>query len=203
MPGYIPYCPYTRHPSATGRWSAPDLAHARRLIAESGTAGQPVAVTLTPGQAGEKPVAVYVVGLLRELGYRARLRATDTNNAIDNANHAPQLNIDVWGADVPSPSDWLTLQLSCAEWRPPAAVTNHAEFCDPALDRTTAEAAQLQATDPVAADRFWAKADREATNQAPWLTMVSFLGIDTVAPRVGDYQSVPTFGALLDQLWVH
>jgi hypothetical protein len=32
--------------------------------------------------------------------------------------------------------------------------------------------------------------------------MVSFLGIDTVAPRVGDYQAVPTYGALLDQLWV-
>jgi peptide/nickel transport system substrate-binding protein len=55
----------------------------------------------------------------------------------------------------------------------------------------------------VAADRLWAEADREATDEAPWLTMISYLGIDTVSPRVGDYQYVPTFGALLDELWVH
>src|SRR5712691_5969644 len=31
--GYRRYCPYTRNPQADGRWTAPDLAWARRLIA--------------------------------------------------------------------------------------------------------------------------------------------------------------------------
>jgi YVTN family beta-propeller protein len=191
MPGYVPYCPYTRHPSAAGRWSAPDLARARRLIAASGTTGQSVTVTLySPSQPQAKPIAPYVVRLLRELGYRARLLVTDSSLV------APQFNINSYSADVPSPSEWLTLQLSCA-------LDNLAEFCDRTLDRTAAAAAQLQTTDPVAADRLWAKADREATNQAPWLTMVSFRGVDTVSPRVGDWQYVPTVGAVLDQLWLH
>ena len=202
MPGYIPYCPYTSHPSAAGRWSTPDLARARQLIAASGTTGRSVTVMTYPSPGGE-PVAAYVVRLLRELGYRARLRVTDNHAILASAHQDVQLFIDSWAANVPSPSEWLTLQLSCAEWHPPAAVINHAHFCDPALDRTAAEAAQLQATDPVAADRLWAKADRQATDQAPWLMMVSYLGIDTVSPRVGDYQYVPTFGALLDQLWLH
>jgi peptide/nickel transport system substrate-binding protein len=42
IPGYVPYCPYTRDPSPSGRWSGPDLARARRLIAASGTRGDPV-----------------------------------------------------------------------------------------------------------------------------------------------------------------
>jgi YVTN family beta-propeller protein len=203
MPGYAPYCPYTRHPSTTGRWSAPDLARARRLIAVSGTAGIVVSVTVTPSQPAGRPVAAYVVRLLRALGYRARLYLAGTNTVLDDTSQDPQLNINSSYADVPSPSEWLTVQLSCAEWQPPTATVNHAEFCDRTLDQTAGAAAQLQTTDPVAADRLWAKADREATNRAPRLTMVSFSGIDTVSPRVGDYQYVPTFGALLDRLWVH
>jgi len=203
MPGYIPSCPYTSHPSTAGRWTAPDLTRARRLIAASGTAGMVVTVTLTPSQPAGRPIATYVVQLLRELGYRARLYVTHSNGVLDNPGGAPQLNINTVYANVPSPSEWLTVQLSCAEWQPPTATVNHAEFCDRTLDRTTAAAAQLQTTDPVAADRLWAKADRDATNKAPWLTMVSFSGIDTVSPRVGDYQYIPTFGALLDRLWVH
>ena len=140
--------------------------------------------------------------MLRELGYHARLHVTSNQALLAGAHQNQQLFIDSWFAGIPSPSEWLTLQLSCAEWHPPAAVINHAQFCDPVLDRTASEAARLQATNPAAADRLWAKADREATNQAPWLMMVSFRGVDTVSPRVGDYQYVPTFGALLDQLWV-
>ena len=38
FPGYEPYCPYTLNPGT--KWSAPDLARAKQLVAESGTAGQ-------------------------------------------------------------------------------------------------------------------------------------------------------------------
>jgi ABC-type transport system substrate-binding protein len=41
--GFSPYCPYTAG-RARGGWIAPDLARARRLIAESGTAGATVVV---------------------------------------------------------------------------------------------------------------------------------------------------------------
>jgi YVTN family beta-propeller protein len=200
MAGYVPYCPYTSHPSAAGRWTAPDLARAHQLIAASGTAGQSISVTTQ--EAPTKPIAAYVIRLLRRLGYRAHLWSTQVGTMLASAHQDEQLNIDALGAGVPFPSEWLTVLLSCAEWHPPAAIINHAHFCDPAMDRITAEAAQLQATDPVAADRLWAKADREATDQAPWLMMVSISGIDTVSARVGNYQFVPSFGPVLDQFWV-
>jgi peptide/nickel transport system substrate-binding protein len=66
FPGYVPYCPY----------EGPDLAEARKLIAASGTAGTRVTVWATPDYAFGTPVPVgrYFVGLLRDLGYRARIR---------------------------------------------------------------------------------------------------------------------------------
>jgi peptide/nickel transport system substrate-binding protein len=107
-----------------------------------------------------------------------------------------------WNASVPSPSDWITLQLSCAAWHPPARLANHALFCDPAVDRIATHAAQLQTTNPVVADRLWARADRDITNLAPWIPTVTETETDIVSARVGDYQYVPGVLALLDQLWV-
>ena len=42
FPGYRPYCPYTAGTTAQGRWTAPDLAKARALIARSGTRGMKI-----------------------------------------------------------------------------------------------------------------------------------------------------------------
>ena len=122
--------------------------------------------------------------------------------AIIDYRHPPQIDTDSWNANIPSPSDWITLQLSCSEWHPPTQLVNHAEFCDRTVDRLAARASELELTDPVAADRLWALADRRITNLAPWLPTVTETETDLVSARVGNYQFVPTTGALLDQLWV-
>lgn len=206
IPGHVPYCPYTRDPSPNGRWSAPDLPRARQLIAASGTRGELVTlVTETPSGPWDEPVGRYIVGVLRQLGYRARLQVLTPNEwsaAVENYGRPPQIVTSSWVADYPSASQWITLQLSCAEWQPPAVVSNHALFCDPTVDRLAAQAAQLQATDPIAADRLWARADRQVTNLAPWVPTVTETAADLVSARVGDYQYVPTIGPLLDQLWL-
>src|SRR5919197_3426229 len=72
FPGYQPYCPYTKNPGA--KWSAPDLAKAKQLIAESGTKGQKVLVNTTTTDT-LKNVGLYFVGLLNKLGYKAKLQA--------------------------------------------------------------------------------------------------------------------------------
>lgn len=208
IPGHQPYCPYTRDPTASGRWTAPDGARARRLIAASGTRGETVTV-LTAGAAngsGYATVGAYTVGLLRRLGYRAHLRVIAPARfiaALDDYHAPPQIATQTWTADYPSASQWLTLQLSCRAWRPPAQVANHSEFCDPAVDRLAERAAELQVTNPSLANRLWAQADRLTTNLAPVVTTVTENETDLVLQRVGDYQYVPTIGALLDQLWLH
>ena len=206
IPGHVPYCPYTLGQSASGRWTAPDLARARRSIAASGTRGEVVTVlTEAPSGPWDEPVGSYTVGLLRKLGYRARLEVATPNfsSAINDYRHPPQIVTDSWIASVPSASQWITLELSCAAWHPPTQLNNHAEFCDPAVDRMATQASLLELTDPVAADRLWARADRDITNLAPWVATVTATETDLVSQRVGDYQYVPTIGGLLDQLWVH
>ena len=205
IPGHVPYCPYTRAPSPSGRWIGPNLARARQLISASGTRGDAVTVVTEPKGPPGEPVARYAVSLLRTLGYRAHLRVLTPSSfgaALTDYRHPPQMDTNSWTADVPSPSDWITLQLSCAAWQPPARLVNHALFCDPAVDRLVARAAQLQSTNPAAADRLWARADRDITNLAPWVPTVNETGTDLTSAPVGNYQYVPTFGALLDQLWV-
>ena len=60
--GYSLYCPY----------NGPDLAQARRLVAESGTKGQPVTIWLPDIPAGHRNAA-YLVSVLQSIGYKARV----------------------------------------------------------------------------------------------------------------------------------
>ena len=67
FPAYQPYCPYTAQRTSGGGWSAPDVARARRLIAQSGRAGARVVVW---APAYEREIGRYYTALLE----RARLR---------------------------------------------------------------------------------------------------------------------------------
>jgi YVTN family beta-propeller protein len=71
--GYRRYCPYTIAPNPDGRYTGPDLAEARRLVAASGTKGQEVTVAGIKGifqpHGGD-----YFVSVLRSLGYKAHFR---------------------------------------------------------------------------------------------------------------------------------
>jgi hypothetical protein len=70
---------------------------------------------------------------------------------------------------------------------------DHAFFCDRTVDRLTAQASQVQLTNPVAADR----ADRQITNLAGG-SRRSPTATDLVSARLGDYQYVPTIDGLSD-----
>jgi peptide/nickel transport system substrate-binding protein len=206
IPGHVPYCPYTRDPTLRGQWTAPDLERARQLAAASGTRGEPVTLlTEAPaGYPGEAPVGRYTVGVLRALGYRARLRVVQPSqfqSASNDYRHPPQIVTNSWVANLPSPSEWITIKLSCAAQYPPL-LNNMSDFCDHTVDNMAARASQLQLTDPAAADRLWARADRTITNLAPWVPTVTAHETDLVSARVGNYQYVPTIGGLIDQLWV-
>src|SRR5215216_5295977 len=74
IPGYRRYCPYTARPSPTRAWRAPDLAKARRLVADSKTTGMKVVVldSTTPRIALEQ--GRLTVTALRRIGYRATLK---------------------------------------------------------------------------------------------------------------------------------
>ena len=113
FPGYQPYCPYTAG-AGDGAWHGPDLEKAQQLVTESGTRNMPVTVWSPDVRAG-KAAGSYLVGLLNDLGYRARLHAVSLDQFFADI-YNPRLKIQVsigggWGADYPAPSGIL---------RPPA-----------------------------------------------------------------------------------
>ena len=63
-------------------------------------------------------------------------------------------------------------------------------------------AIRLQLDDPAAAGALWAEIDRAIVDQAPYLWLVNQIAVEFVSERVGNYQSSPQWGVLLNQLWV-
>ncbi len=190
IPGHVPYCPFTGHPNEAGGWSGTDLPKARALIAASHTTDVPITYHAVPGvTAGPSPLDTSMVSLLRRLGYRVKL-------VTGGPRGAAQIGTGSWWADVPSASQWMRL-LGCG-----AGEANPSRFCDPAADRLTRRAARLQSTDPAAANRLWARADRRITDQAPWIPTIQPGWVDITSARVGGWQYVPAVGVLPHRLWV-
>jgi YVTN family beta-propeller protein len=203
FPGYRPYCPYTAG-AGDGAWHSPDMAKARRLVRESGTTNVPVTVWSFDSFPA-KAAGSYLVGLLDDLGYRASLHAVP-NDRFWTDVYDPRLKIQVsfgggWGADFPSPSTFFGPLLSCQSADEPVT-NNWARFCDPHVDALVSQAQAAQLTDPAAARRLWAQADRIVTDQAPYVPIDNGGMAGFVSSRAGNYQASPVYGPLLDQMWV-
>jgi YVTN family beta-propeller protein len=203
LPGYSPYCPYTLAPAPDGRWTAPDLARAKRLVAASGTKRTRVTVwSVTAFARGAR----YVASVLRKLHYRVaavKLIADPTRyfRLTDDSSTRAQIGIHAWFADVPAPSDFIATLLTCARPNDPSN-KNASQFCDTRLDRQIRAAQALQATDPPRANTLWAKIDRRVVDQAPWVPFTTPVSTYLVSTRVGNYQYNPVLGVLVGQLWV-
>ena len=207
LPGYQPYCPFTGGQEADGGWHSSDLARARQLVAESGTAGMQITVWNGRGSPqGAIAESRDTVTALRQLGYRVTLRllpdSTYFTYTNDSRNHAQVID-GGWSADYPSADDFIG-KLTCNYFVPGngLATTDASEFCDPALDKQVAKAAALQATDPPAAAPLWAQLDRQLTDLAILLPTVTPNEVDLLSRRTGNYVYNPVWGALIDQLRV-
>jgi peptide/nickel transport system substrate-binding protein len=203
FPGHQPYCPYTVGPKG-GTWHGPDMAKARQLVGESRTTNVPVTVwsfDIDPGRAAGS----YLVGLLEDLGYQARLHAVPPDQfmtGIGNPRTKIQISVgEGWGPDFPAPSTFFGPLLSCQSADEPATA-NWAGFCDPHVDKLASQAQAAQLTDPAAARRLWAQADRIVTDQAPYIPVFNEGMAGFVSSRTGNYQASPVYGPLFGQIWV-
>jgi YVTN family beta-propeller protein len=198
FPGYGPYCPYTLDAGGGTGWTAPDMAKAARLVAESGTAGARVELWW-PEFLGE-PMGQYLEALLQSLGYRARLHLFSGDagryfTAVDRPGASWQLAGSGWAADYPAASNFITL-VSCSH------PLNWGDFCDREVDAEIRRALRLQERDPGAANESWTVLDRKVTDLAPWVFLYTPYSAQLVSKRVGNYQFHPVWGTLFAQLWV-
>jgi peptide/nickel transport system substrate-binding protein len=197
FPGYLPHCPYTADPSRGGGWTAPDLEHARRLVAASGRAG--ARVTVHVGVPESRRAGPYFVSLLRKLGFHARLHVfpsgVDYYAEIQQPGSRKQMGVFGWAPDYMSASTVLAPTFGCTARGDPK-LNNVSHVCDARLDAAIDRA---RAADAPAA---WAAVDRRVVDLAATVPYVTPRFTIFVSKRVGNVNFHPMYQTLLDQIWV-
>jgi len=205
-PSYVPYCPYTAG-SDQAKWTAPDVAKARQLIAASHTKGMPVVVDGITNQVG-KDFVEQMVSDLNSIGYHAsaQLLAADVQYPfIQNSSNSSKWNVGLsaWSQDYPAQSDFLNVLLGCGSIHPGSdASPNIAAYCSKPTQAQITTAESEEATDPAAAATLWTQIDHEDTNAAPWVDMYNPKQIDFLSSNVHGYKWNPQWYILIDQLWL-
>jgi ABC-type transport system substrate-binding protein len=199
FPGYEPYCPYTRAGPAT--YNGPDLAKARRLVAQSGTRGARVAVYYEISKPNDRAVLKDLVAALGRIGYRVSAHAVPCRTFGACLPFRPRRNVQIgawdgWIADYTSPDTFYDNLLSCR-----VRNQNRGGFCDLHIDNLAALARRTALTDPAAARRLWTRVDRMVTDAAPWIVLGSETAYQFTSQRVGNYQQT-FYGPIYSQLWV-
>ena len=204
FPGYKPYCPYTAGTDHT-KWTGVDLAKAKQLVQQSGTAGMKVVVNT---DIPDKALGEQMVSDLKSIGYKASLQALSGSIQypfVQNSDNSSKWNVawSAWYQDYPTPSDFLNVLTGCGSIHPHSdASPNIAAFCDKTIQAQMDKALTLGQTDLAAANNMWAQVDHAVTDQAPWVDMYNPKQIDFLSSRVHGYQWNPQWYILIDQQWL-
>jgi peptide/nickel transport system substrate-binding protein len=203
FPGHVDYCPYTKNPGK--KWSAPDLAKAKQLVKESGTAGQKVAVVSADDEVN-KATAVYLQSVLNSIGYKATVKPISGNiffTYAQNTKNKVQINVQQWYQDYPAASDFLYVLFGCESFHPGSdSSINIAGFCDKKINAKMHHALSTALENEKAANAEWATIDKLVTDAAPMATLFTPKHIDFLSKRVGNFTFSKQFYWLVDQSWV-
>jgi peptide/nickel transport system substrate-binding protein len=193
--GYRPYCPYTR--GGAGRWTAPDLTRARKLVAASGTKGMSVTLWTDP-VLNHDDIARYVMRVLRRLGYKPTLKLVASDELLYGSTSpvvkrpGVQLTIVAWIPDYRGASDFFGW--GWCNW-------GFGWFCDRHIDGLMKTA--TTSPDKAVAAAKWTRIDHRIVDLAPVIPLTNLNALDVVSSRVGNYQFSPILRVLLEQMWVH
>ena len=205
FPSYKPFCPYTTGSQTV--WSAPNVAKAKQLVKQSGTAGDKVVVNSTNDQVGTA-LAEQMVSDLKSIGYKASTQLLTASNQypfIQNSANNKKWDVaySAWFQDYPAASDFLNVLLGCGTIHKNSdASPNIAEFCNKPINNLITKAEADGSTNPTEAASLWTQVDHMDTQQAPWVDMYNPKQIDFLAKNVHGYQWNPQWYILIDQLWL-
>ncbi len=197
FPAFRWNCPHQLG-SADGRYEGPDLATARRLVAESGTAGAKVVVHYGRAMGALEEIARLSASVLADLGYEVEVRPfpdrpiTSEDDYFDTTQVAIPLG---WLADYLRPGTFYDFVSSCAG-------STFTRGCDPRIDAMATEARALARTDPSRSLATWTEVDRLLVDDAAMVATHTLPGRAVVSPSLRNVVVRPGFGPILGQLWV-
>ena len=204
FPAYVAYCPYTKNPGS-GKWSAPDLAKAKALVKQSGTAGMKVAIVGADDEV-TKGMLTYLQSVLNSIGYKATIKPLSSNISftyMQNTKNKVQIAVSQWYQDYPAPSDFLNVLLGCGSFHPGSDTSiNISGYGNKKVNADMQKALQLGIEDPKAALKLWTKVDKATTDDAAQAVLFNPRLIDFVSKRVGNYIWSAQFYTLVGQVWV-
>ncbi|MEI6038791.1 MAG: ABC transporter substrate-binding protein [Actinomycetes bacterium] len=208
FPGHIDYCGYTKGATpakpATA-WAAPDVALAKQLVKDSGTAGQAVGIVVSDDDVN-KQMGVYLQSVLNSIGYKATVKPISGNiqfTYIQNTKNKVQISVTQWYQDYPAASDFLDVLLGCASFTPNSdASINMSGYCNKALDAKMAKAKALGVTDAVAANKMWGAIDQEVMADAPVAVAFTPKQLDFISSKTKNYIFSFQYKMFVDQLQV-
>jgi peptide/nickel transport system substrate-binding protein len=203
FPGHEDNCQYTNPAGTT--WKGPDLAKAKQLVKESGTAGQTVQVIVSDDEVN-KSIGENVASTLTQIGYKATAKPISSNiqfTYIQNTKNKVQISLSQWYQDYPAASDFLNVLLGCASFTPGSdSSINIAGYCDKGVQAQMDAAIKTAVTDPAAANQQWAEVDQKVMAAAPVAPLITPKKIDFISAKVGNYQFSKQYYMILTQLWV-
>lgn len=207
-PGYEPSCAYTKGASPAHplpEWQAPDFEEARKMVRESGTAGQKVTI-IAPLEGRYAAMAMELRSTLASLGYEATVRSmTQTVQFpyVQNSDNHVQLALTGWNADYPSASTFLQTLFACTSFRPHSDNSpNMSAFCNPETDALMNKAAAAALSSPADSTKDWAEADRALMAQAPAMPLVQIKRVRLLSKRTRNAIVTLNDEILLSQLQV-
>ena len=186
-----------------GDWHGPDLATARRLVAESGTAGAHVTVADLVGDINP-PLEAYLAEVLRELGYVVDVQQLPFTDANRSAFYDPGSPFEVvsggWLPDYPRPSTFYDPLLRCVT--PESSQAYPLGHCDASTDDGGRRRPGAADDRPGPLAGAWAEVQRTVVDQAPVVFGATLRNVWYAGPRVGNFQQSATYGPLFSQIWV-
>jgi peptide/nickel transport system substrate-binding protein len=159
-PGVVGYkdagssCPYG-DPNGPG-----DIAKAKKLVQQSGTAGQTVTVW-TNSKDPRPAIGDYMRDLLNQIGYNAKSKVLNQNvyfDAIGDPKNKAQIGFDDWFMDFPDPSDDIGTLLT-TESAKSLPTYNNGFVSDPEVDKQVKKLSEAKGAPESVADQ-WAALDK-------------------------------------------
>ena len=158
MPGYKQYNLYPHN-----------MAKAKKLIEEANPSDRNITVW-TDSEPENAEAGAYYQGVLRELGFNAKLKEISADNYFTIIGNLSTPDLDTgwsdWFEDYSHPNDFFQ-PLLATESILPTNNSNFAQFSDPAIDRKISQLGEEPLGSKQEAE--YASLDKEVMEEAPWV----------------------------------